>query len=43
MATRPAAAHAASSSPGVPTAWAIVADLRKMPVPMMIPTTSEVA
>src|SRR5580704_8905264 len=43
IATMPAASHAASTSAGVPTACAMAADLRKMPVPMMMPTTSEVA
>src|SRR5580693_3256894 len=39
----PATTHAARTRPGVPTACAITADFRKMPVPMVIPTTSEVA
>src|SRR5882757_3740934 len=43
MAMIPATTHAPSTSAGVPTAWAITAALRKMPVPMVIPTTSEVA
>ena len=39
----PATTHAASTSMGVPTACAITADFRKMPVPIVIPTTNEVA
>src|SRR5947207_914111 len=43
MATTPAATHAASTSAGVPTAWAMAADLRNTPVPMVMPTTREAA
>src|SRR5439155_146033 len=43
MATTPAPTHAASTSAGVPTAWAMAADLRNTPVPMVMPTTGEAA
>src|ERR1700753_2470062 len=43
MAMMPATIHAPSTRAGVPPAWAMTAALRKIPVPMVIPTTSEVA
>ena len=39
----PATTQAPSTSAGVPTACAMAADLRKTPVPIVIPTTREVA
>jgi hypothetical protein len=39
----PPSAHAPRMSPGVPTRCATMAGLRKMPPPMMAPTTTMVA
>jgi hypothetical protein len=36
----PPSAHAVTTSAGVPTRWATIAGFKKMPAPMMPPTTT---